>query len=34
MSNALMSARMKLISLDEVDPALSLSLNTKSIMDD
>ncbi|RAQ46302.1 factor for adipocyte differentiation [Aspergillus flavus] len=33
-SNALMSTEMKLISLDEVDPALSLSLSTKSTEDD
>ncbi|KAB8217239.1 hypothetical protein BDV33DRAFT_232960 [Aspergillus novoparasiticus] len=33
-SNALMSTAMKLISLDEVDPALSLSLSTKSTEDD
>lgn len=29
-----MSTEMKLISLDEVDPALSLSLSTKSTEDD
>lgn len=33
-SNALMSAKMKLISLDEVDPALSLRLNMQSTEDD
>ncbi|KAF4180381.1 hypothetical protein CNMCM7927_001192 [Aspergillus lentulus] len=32
-SNALMSAKMKLISLDEVDPALSLRLNMQSTED-
>ncbi|KAE8167238.1 hypothetical protein BDV40DRAFT_284981 [Aspergillus tamarii] len=33
-SNALMSTEMKFISLDEVDPALSLSLSTVSTKDD